>query len=39
MKSILNTVWSILVSVGKARHAAHLARQGKIAEARSLYGD
>jgi hypothetical protein len=39
MKTILNTVWSILVSVGEARHAAWLARQGRVAEARALYGN
>ena len=39
MKSILNTIWSVLVSVGEARHAAWLTRQGKVAEARALYGN
>jgi hypothetical protein len=39
MKSILNTIWSVLVSVGEARHAAWLARQGRVAEARALYGN
>ena len=39
MKSILNTIYSILVSVGEARHAAWLARQGRTAEARALYGN
>ena len=39
MKSILNTIYSILVSVGEARHAAWLARQGRVAEARALYGN
>jgi hypothetical protein len=38
MKSVLNTIWSILVSVGEARHAAYLARQGRVAEAKSVYG-
>jgi hypothetical protein len=38
MKSILNSIWTILVSVGEARHAAFLARQGKVAEAKALYG-
>ena len=37
MKSILRTIYSILVSVGEARHGAWLARQGKIAEAKALY--
>jgi len=38
MKSILNTVWSVLVSVGEARHAAWLARQGRVSEAKAMYG-
>jgi hypothetical protein len=38
MKSIINSIWQILVSVGEARHAAFLARQGKVAEAKALYG-
>ena len=37
MKTLLNTVWAILVSVGEARHGAWLARQGRIAEAKALY--
>jgi hypothetical protein len=39
MKTVINTIWSILVSVGEARHGAWLARQGRVAEARALYGD
>ena len=39
MKTILNTIWTVLVSVGEARHAAWLARQGRVAEARALYGN
>ena len=38
MKSILNTIWKLLVSVGEARHAAFLTRQGKIAEAKAISG-
>jgi hypothetical protein len=38
MKNILSTVWQVLVSVGEARHAAFLARQGKVAEAKAIYG-
>jgi hypothetical protein len=38
MKSVLNTIWNILVSVGEARHACYLARQGRVAEAKALYG-
>lgn len=37
MKTILNTIWSVLVSIGEARYAASLARQGRIAEARAVY--
>jgi len=37
MKSILNTIWQVLVSVGEARHASYLARQGRVAEAKALY--
>jgi hypothetical protein len=38
MKSILNTIWQVLVSVGEARHASYLARQGRVEEAKALYG-
>jgi hypothetical protein len=38
MKTILNLIWTILVSVGEARHAAYLARQGRTAEAKAVYG-
>jgi len=38
MKPILSTIWNILVSVGEARHASYLARQGRVAEAKALYG-
>jgi hypothetical protein len=38
MKTILSNIWKILVSVGEARHAAFLARQGKIDEAKAIYG-
>jgi hypothetical protein len=38
MKSILNSIWTILVSVGEARHAAFLARQGRVSEAKAMYG-
>jgi hypothetical protein len=39
MKKILHTIYSILVSVGEARHASYLARQGRVAEAKALYGN
>jgi hypothetical protein len=38
MKPILSAVWNVLVSVGEARHAAWLARQGRVAEAKAIYG-
>jgi hypothetical protein len=38
MKTIINAVWSVLVSVGEARHAAWLARQGRVSEAKAVYG-
>jgi hypothetical protein len=39
MKKIIKSIYSILVSVGEARHASYLTRQGRVAEARALYGD
>jgi hypothetical protein len=38
MKTILNSIWSVLVAFGEARYAASLARQGKIAESKAVYG-
>ena len=38
MKTILNTIWSVIIAFGEARYAASLARQGKIAEAKAVYG-
>jgi hypothetical protein len=38
MKTILNTIWSFLEAFGQARAAASLARQGKTAEAKAIYG-
>jgi hypothetical protein len=38
MNAILNTVWSVLVAFGEARYAASLARQGRVAEAKAVYG-
>ena len=39
MKTILNAIYSILVSVGEARHASWLASQGRVEEAKALYGN
>ena len=38
MKTIVNAIWSVLVAFGEARYAASLARQGRIAEAKAVYG-
>jgi len=37
MKTILNSIWSVLESFGQARAAASLARQGRIDEAKAVY--
>ena len=39
MKNIINAIWSFLETFGQARAAASLARQGKIAEAKAVYGN
>ena len=39
MKSILTSIWTILESFGEARYAASLARQGRVAEAKAVYGN
>ena len=38
MKTIINSIWSFLEAFGQARAAASLARQGKINEAKAVYG-
>ena len=38
MKTITNAIWSFLEAFGQARAAASLARQGKTAEAKAIYG-
>ena len=38
MKNFINTIWSFLEAFGQARAAASLARQGRIAEAKAIYG-
>ena len=38
MKKIINSIWSLLEVFGQARAAASLARQGRIAEAKAVYG-
>ena len=37
MKTILDSMWSLLEAFGQARYAAFLTRQGKVDEARALY--
>jgi hypothetical protein len=39
MKSILNSIWSVLVAFGEARYAASLARQGRTEEAKAVYNN
>ena len=38
MKTIVNSIWSFLEAFAQARAAASLARQGKIDEAKAVYG-
>jgi len=38
MKSILNFIWTVLMAFSEARYAASLARQGRTAEAKAVYG-
>jgi hypothetical protein len=37
MKTIVNAIWSFFDTVGTARAAAILARQGRIEEAKAIY--
>jgi hypothetical protein len=36
MKTILNSIWSVMVALGEANYAAHLARNGKWREAQDI---
>jgi hypothetical protein len=38
MKTIVNSFWSFLEAFRQTRDAASFARQGKIAEAKAVYG-
>jgi hypothetical protein len=38
MKTVVNAIWSFLEAFGQARAAASLARQGKVAESKAIYG-
>jgi len=37
MKKIVNSLWSFLETLGQARAASILARQGRIEEAKAVY--
>lgn len=37
MKSVFDTIWSVLIAIGEARRAACLARQGRTADAQAVY--
>jgi hypothetical protein len=39
MKTIVNSIWLFLEAFGQARDAASLARQGRIEEAKAVYGN
>ena len=39
MKKFIEAVWSFFDAMGTARAAAFLARQGKITEAKEMYGN
>ena len=39
MNSITNAIWSFLEAFGQARAAASLVRQGRIEEAKAVYGN
>ena len=39
MKTIIKSFLSICESIGTARAAAFLARQGRVAEAKAMYGN
>jgi hypothetical protein len=39
MKKFIESVWSFFDAMGTARAAAYLARQGRVAEAKEMYGN
>jgi hypothetical protein len=39
MKKIFTNIWNFFVSMAEAKYAADLARNGKHAEAQSIYKD
>ena len=38
MKKVLDSIWNFLEAMGEARAASVLARAGKMAEAKAIYG-
>ena len=39
MKNALKSIWNLLCEMGHARHAAELARNGKIKQAQECYAN
>jgi hypothetical protein len=39
MKKFIKSVWSFFDAMGTARAAAYLARQGRVTEAKAMYGN
>jgi hypothetical protein len=39
MKKFIEAVWSFFDAMGTARAAAYLARQGRVTEAKEMYGN
>ena len=39
MKKFIESVWSFFDAMGTARAAAYLARQGRVTEAKAMYGN
>ena len=38
MKNAFKSIWNLFCELGRARHAAELARNGKIKQAQSYFG-
>ena len=38
MKKVIENIWDFLCALGEAKYAADLARNGKIEEAKQVYG-
>ena len=39
MKKIFTSIWNFLEACGRAKYAAELARNGKVAQAQAMYKD